>query len=580
MNHSTISQACYKISLPQPGSSCLPVEIVLTGEFDEQVRLGLMQGAAPGLAPTVDYYRIEDSLCISADGTPIKDFCLKRAEEFGGFDELLIPIPPSCRDACQLELKYELDTSQNERLGSDQIGSYKDRVILKSHYAVLRGDVLFFPLENTVFEADKSDAGREIMCNEEHAESRQDSQDGDNPRVKYRFQVCMPDEWVLHVNAEHQTVDGAVEWEREDYAGYPVRWFSIAGQKQMVLCRDIEINEESVVRRLVAVKSKYESANGKGKRQKNVKPRFQVPFPADAALNVAERFIDDFDDTFGVDMLKHVQLPFDQGYADSNFVYLFLVPYPKKMEFGSGGQYARGTTYAFYTMHQPDPLAHTGAHEYFHVYNDGALHSAPNLNNWFAEGYTEVQATLSYLRLHVDSDLHRENQYKLEMGRNWVTMQGNPGLELEKRLRADGLIVFQGRLPRPDPPIGRTPFDQFPRRGGYARLIRGRSFLVMHMIAMIFESGAPHRRGFDNWFKSLYRDFGVCTATSSRVPNYRDFRDTALENAGPAMFDLDSFLSRFVEDNEEITYEELVYWMRWAEEREIFGTLFSPPESK
>ena len=54
------------------------------------------------------------------------------------------------------------------------------------------------------------------------------------------------------------------------------------------------------------------------------------------------------------------------------------------------------------------------------------------------------------------------------------------------------------------------------------------------------------------------------------------FRKAALAAAGDAEATLDSFLSRYIERAEPFTLDDLKYWIRWAEERQLFDTLLTP----
>ncbi len=534
--------AVYSIKVPEPSagkSIKIEIEFNRTWSTANRLELALASSAAPEITSTFEYYGIrEDSVQAQIGGKPVP-LRFPQMQLGDHYQRIEIDLSHDSPHG-PVVVCYELDARRSDYLEARAIGqTYKDRVVVNSEYATLRGDTLLFPVTGPI------------------------ESDGNGPGLpmNVQFRVSLPADWRLEINADTRAEKDTTVWGYEFDGRFVLRgfrWFALAGD---LIVKTIEGCVKHVL-----VTSQWEVTPG------GLEP--------EDAFRIAKDTISYYDRVFGMSMLEYLHEQPALG-AKRGHQYVFLVPYPPKALRGAGGQHVPGSgmVYIFFSRHDLQWISHTTAHEYFHIYNDSALRTSRDLNGWFVEGYTEGQATLLDLQ-NVEAPQHRKNLYKLEMATQWALMQ-DVEQEAIQGLRSKGLLVPpSGRVRPADAPLA---FASGRDLRDWSRLIRGRSFLLMHVIALIFESARPHRAGFNEWFRMLFKRIGwdqpprhggqKSPQGPPQRPSYFDFRQAALETAGPAAPMLDAFLSRFIERAEAFTLQDLEYWIRWAEEEKLFDTL-------
>ncbi len=524
--------ASYTIDVPDPKSPrFVDVRIVFEKPWaDHKLSLALAGTAAPELGLTFEYYNItEDTVHATIGGHTVR---VKVRDYYQGdtYQFIDLEIPTGCEQG-EVEICYRLDTRRADHLPARSIGQlYKDRVVVNDEYATIRGDAMFFPVTGMI--EGPPNPGIPIQC---------------------KFRVSIPSQWSLAINAETFEEENYTAFDFE-FDGHHVfrgfRWFALAG----------ELIGETIAGPVthVLVTPKWCLSDHPDRLD-----------PAEA-LQLMRQIIAYYDRTFGMNMLDYLN---DQPIspAKRGHQYVFLAPYPAKSLRGAGGYHAPGSgmVYIFFSRHGRRWLSHTAGHEYFHIYNDSALHFSADRNSWFVEAYTEGQATLRDM-LDIGDRARRKNLFILEMADQFTLMQ-DQGSDVVRALRDAGLLVVPGRrIPMPDHPLA---FSGRRELNNWSRLVRGRSFLLMHIMILIFESAHQYRSGFNNWFRRCFEKFPWQT-DSPGIPTYDQFRQAGLDCAGAAAPVLEAFMSRYIERTDEFTLDDLMDWLRWADEENIFDTLF------
>ena len=560
-------RASYDISIPHPKrpDELIEVSLTLQGEWEDHLTLMFDHDAAPDVESTRDYYKIDPSLQVTGGGKDLHSFWEEDSQQGRGIDKLIIEIPFPRPQT--IRVTYTLDLKKNDKLDNPrEIGrAYKDRVLLTKKFAMLRGDELLAPFL-------PRGQARELL---------------------FTFNMTVPEGWEFKINAPGTPHGNTYTWELtfESPRFFGLSWFGVAGE---LICDKLGDEEQGVLHYVIAPKPEEDTSKDEPTRD----------IVGRRAVEEAKGFINYFRDVFGDDMLSYVAFPPTRG-AGQNKLYFFVLPLPPIMERGAGGQYTQGTGYVFHSTAFAEPLSHTGGHEYFHAYNDGALESVLGRHSWFVEGYSETQATLQHLVRHDDtthwregikwSQKRRAEAYKREIIRTFSIMNEFDGIS--DSLRQEGLLRRESRpaaSPQEDAKSGQDTKDAPPKRsekplvvssplsdlhirdlpeGGYNFFIRGRSFLLMHIIALIFESGAHYRTGFNGWFRSLYERFEMEESGAKAPFTYDDLVSTAFINAGEARRLLIPFFNTYIAKNTPFEYRDLVYWLQWAEAEGIFETL-------
>lgn len=495
------------------------IEVAISGMSQGELHLGLMRQAAPDMKPTLDFYGIRSNLKVTRNGNALTHGF---SDDPDDRDQVRLVVQVPGRSASPVIIRYHLNFDDLRELlrkaHSSEDGRtvlsmvYKDLVVSTEEFAILRGDVLFYLLR----------------------------QDSTKLLVDPSYRLRLPEGWSFEIN-EQTKQDKYIEWSgcSGEQNSLSNRWFGIGASEFQLCLRGVELSASPTVSKPNPHKGSRRSRSSPEKFQWRVlSPACShptLPWPEVAEL-VSSR-INYFLESFGVGPLS---------YLGPRPLYVFIVPYPKEVDRGSGGQYLRrsGTVYVYYTPDSREAFGHKLAHEYFHAYESALAYEQ---SIWFSEGYTELQGTLAHLMLRHEKTEDRVAAYRRIVSWAW-----------------------QDTL---DPPLSSLGFEDLLESDRYPRLIRGRAFLVCLIIALILEKGKPQREGVTGWFKSLldhpWADLaGVC---------YPEIKSAALRNAGERKAELLGFFEEYVERGNPISRAQLENWLQSPNLRSLLTPVSKNP---